>query len=155
MENPSISGCSTFSAASFPALVSRRGCSSVSKTETAPSRPVTRTGTISSANRPSSMARTARSWERSAQASISSRVSPASRAVFQPTRTAMSSLGASGVGAWVGAIQGSCQSSVPGVRRRPTGAVEDECVPPATTARSMPARTPAAAVATLASPEAQ
>ncbi len=31
MENPSISGCSTFSDASFSMLVSRRGCSSTTE----------------------------------------------------------------------------------------------------------------------------
>lgn len=91
MEKPSISGWSAFRAASLAMLVSRRGCSSTSKTEADPSRPTTLTGMISPANRPSSTARTARSCERSAQASISSREMPSSRAVFQPTRIDMSS----------------------------------------------------------------
>ena len=65
------------SAASRSAEVSRRGPSSVSTT-VSPLRPGMVTGTISSASRPASMAATARSWLRSAQASCCSRVMPIS-----------------------------------------------------------------------------
>ncbi len=51
IEKPSISGCSTLSEANFSGLVSRRGCSSASNRPCGVS-----IGTISSMNRPSSMA---------------------------------------------------------------------------------------------------
>jgi hypothetical protein len=51
IEKPSISGCSGLSPASFSRLVSRRGCSSVSKTPCGVS-----IATISSLKRPSSIA---------------------------------------------------------------------------------------------------
>jgi len=44
---------------------------------------------------------------------------------------------------------------VPGTRRVVRGEVDWDCVPPATTTRSMPARIDAAALWTAASPEAQ
>ncbi len=100
------------------------------------------------------MAATARWCERSAQASISSRVTPASTAAFHPTVIDMSRLGAVGRSRWVGDIQSS-HSSVPGTRRVVRGAVDCECTPPATIARSMPARIEAAAVVTAVSDEAQ
>ena len=59
-----------FSLASFSIDVSRRGPSSTAKSPT---------GTISDSKRPSSIAFTARSCERSAQASWSSREMPSSR----------------------------------------------------------------------------
>ena len=111
----------------------------------APSRPVTSSGKISSAKLPSSMPATARWCERSAQASISSRVTPASTAAFQPDRDGHVEVGRLGRSRWVGDIQSS-QSSVPGIRRVARGEVDEECAPPATTTRSMPARIEAAAV---------
>jgi hypothetical protein len=60
MENPSISGCSTLSAASFSTVVSRRGCSSTENSVTEPSGWVIFSGTISSTNLPASMAAMAR-----------------------------------------------------------------------------------------------
>ena len=116
MENPSISGCSTFSPASRSMEVFRRGCSSVSKTISVPVAVRTLSGTISAVNRPASIAATARWCERSAHASISSRETRASCAVFQPTVIDMSSNGASGVPGCDGGIQRSCQSWVPGIR---------------------------------------
>ena len=100
------------------------------------------------------MAVTARWCDRRAQASISSRVTPALTAAFQPTVMDMSMLGASGLSRWLGDIQ-SDQSSVPGTRRVDRGEVDCEYAPPAITARSIPARTDAAALWTAASEEAQ
>ena len=97
------------------------------------------------------MPATARWCERSAHASISSRVTPASTAAFQPTVIDMSMFGAFGRSRWVGENQSS-QSSVPGARRVDRGDVDDDWTPPATTTRSMPARTVAAAVVTAARP---
>ena len=105
MLNPSISGCSGFSEASFSRLVSRRGCSSTAKVIVVPSRRFTSRGTISSSKLPASMAATARWCERRAQASISSRVTPALTAAFQPTVMDMSMFGASGLSRWLGDIQ--------------------------------------------------
>src|SRR5690606_22833199 len=155
MLNPGISGWSGLRAASFSAVVPRRGCSSVSNTVREPSGRVTRSGTISSVNRPSSIAWTARWWLRSAHASMSSREMDASRAVFQPTVMDMSPAGASAMSGWEGGRQGSSASSVPGLNRRMTGAVESDSTPPATTARFMPAMTPAAAVWIAERPVAQ
>jgi hypothetical protein len=143
MENPEISGCSTLSPASRSMEVLRRGCSSVSKTISAPAAVRTLSGTISAANRPSSIAAMARRWERSAHASISSRETPASCTVFQPTVIDMSSNGASGVPGCDCGIQRSCQSWVPGIRMRSAGAVDTDSAPPAITARSIPAMIPA------------
>ena len=154
MLNPSISGCSGLSDASFSMLVLRRGCSSTANVTVVPSRRSTSIGKISSAKLPASMPATARWCDRSAQASISSRVTPASTAAFQPTVMDMSMLGAFGRSRWVGENQ-SVQSSVPGTRRVDRGEVDDDCTPPATTTRSMPARTLAAAVVTAARPAAQ
>ena len=134
--------------------VSRRGCSSTSKVNVVPSRRVTSIGKISSAKAPLSMPATARWCERRAQASRSSRVRPASTAVFHPTVIDMSRLGASGVLRWVGDIHSS-QSSVPGTRRMARGEVDEAWTPPATTMRSMSERIEPAAVATAARPEAQ
>ena len=145
MENPGISGCSTLSPASRSMEVLRRGCSSVSKTISAPAAVRTLSGTISAANRPSSIAAIARRWERSAHSSISSRETPASCAVFQPTVIDMSSNGASGVPGCDRGIQRSSHSWVPGIRERIAGAVDTDSAPPAITARSIPAMIPAAA----------
>ena len=60
-------------------VVPARGPSSVSTT-VSPLRVLTVTGTISSAKRPAAMAARARSWERTAKASASSRVMPSTRA---------------------------------------------------------------------------
>jgi len=67
----------------------------------------------------------------------------------------MSLIGASGVSRWLGASQSSSQVSVPGTRRLVFGAVELDWTPPATTTRSMPAMTEAAALCSAARPEAQ
>ena len=154
MLNPSISGWSTLSDASFSSVVSRRGCSSTANVTDVPSRRVTSMGTISSTKPPASMAAIARWCERRAQASISSRLTPAWTAAFHPTVIDMSSHGASGVSGWLGGAHSS-HSSVPRARRRSRGAVEADSMPPATTTRSMPARTVAAAVVTAARPPAQ
>ncbi len=53
------------------------------------------------------MAAMARSWERRAQASISSRLMPTIFAVFQPTVIDMSKAGASGDSGCEGDIQGA------------------------------------------------
>ena len=140
--------------ANFSSVEPRRGCSSTANVTVVPSRRVTSIGTISSTNAPASMAATARWCERNAQASISSRVTPAWTAAFHPTVIDMSSVGASGVSGWLGGAQSS-QSSVPGTRRRSRGARDADSTPPATTTRSMPARTDPAAVVTAASPPAQ
>src|SRR4029453_5740063 len=110
--------------ASFSRDVSRRGCSSTAKVVVDPSRRFTSRGKISSTKLPWSLPATARWCERSAQASISCRVTPASTAAFQPTVMDMSMLGAEGRSAWVGDHQSS-QSSVPGTRRVERGDVED------------------------------
>ena len=135
-------------------MVSRRGCSSTAKVTVVPSPRATSTGTISSAKLPASMAATARWCERKAQASISSRLTAAWTAAFHPTVIDMSSQGASGVSGWLGGAQSS-HSSVPSTRRRARGAVDADSTPPATTTRSMPARTEPAAVVTAARPPAQ
>ena len=62
--------------------MSRRGPSSISTT-VSPLRPLTVTGTISSAIRPSSVAASASSWERSDQRSMSARVSSSSAATSE------------------------------------------------------------------------
>ena len=154
MLNPSISGCSGFSDASFSRLVSRLGCSSTAKVTVDPSRRVTSMGRISSSKLPASMAATARWCDRRAQASISSRVTPALTAAFQPTVIDMSRFGASGDPRWLGDIQ-SAQSSVPGIRRVDRGEVDWEWAPPAMTTPSMPDRMDAAALCTAARDEAQ
>lgn len=148
MLNPSISGCSGFSPASFSNDVSLRGCSSTEKSPCGVSM-----GTISASKRPSSMARTAFRCERSAHASISARETPARWATFQPMQIDMSALGASGLSGWVGGIHGSTHS--PSIRKRDFGAVEAELTPPATTSPSIPARTLPAAPATASRPAAQ
>ncbi len=145
--NPSISGWRGFSDASFSSDVSRRGCSSTEKSPCGVS-----IGITSSAKRPSSIARTALRCERSAHASISSRVTPAFTAAFQPTVIDMSMLGASGRSGCVGGIQ-SVHS--PSTRMRDLGDVDAEFTPPAKTSSSMPARTLAAAPWTAAMPAAQ
>ena len=148
MLNPSISGCSGLSEASFSGLVSRRGCSST------PKRPCgVSMGMISASKRPSSIARTALRCERNAHASIWSRVTPAATAAFQPTVIDMSMLGASGRSGCVGGTHGSSHS--PPTRSRDLGAVDAEFTPPAITSSSMPARTLAAALCTAAWPAAQ
>ena len=96
----------------------------------------------------------ARAWDRQAQASICSRVTPASTAAFQPTVMDMSMFGAAGVSRWLGESQ-STMSAVPGSRRIDRGAVDVEWVPPATTTLSMPARIEAAPIVTAVSPAAQ
>ena len=101
------------------------------------------------------MAATARWWERSAQASISSRVTSAWTAAFQPTVIDMSRLGASGVSRWLGRVP---LLPVVGAQDPPAGARATSSVewaPPATTTRSMPARIDAAALWTALSPDAQ
>ena len=147
MLKPSISGCSTFSLASFSMLVSRRGCSSTAKRPCGVSM-----GTISSLNRPSSMAWIACWWLRRAHASMSSLVTPALRAAFQPTVIDMSRLGASGRSGWVGDIQSSHSSPTRILLR---GEVDAEFTPPAMISSSMPARMLAAAFCTAARPAAQ
>src|SRR6266571_1043426 len=147
MLNPSISGCSGFSEASFSRFVSRRGCSSTEKSPCA-----VWIGTISASKRPSSMAAIALRCERSAHASISSRLTPALTAAFQPTVIDMSMLGASGRSGWVG---GNQSTHSPSTRSRDLGAVEAELTPPAMISSSMPARTLAAAPWTAARPAAQ
>ena len=112
MENPSISGCSTFSDASFSRLVSRRGCSSTLNSTSASSRPLIFNGTISSTKAPLSIAAIARWCERNAHASISSRLIPTACAVFHPTVIDMSRPGASGVSTCVGGIHRSSNSRV-------------------------------------------
>jgi hypothetical protein len=66
----------------------------------------------------------------------------------------MSMLGAAGVSRWLGDIQ-SAHSFVPLLRLSERGDVDIECVPPAITTRSMPARIEAAAVVTAVRPAAQ
>ncbi|AMD55400.1 hypothetical protein ATO49_20135 [Mycolicibacterium fortuitum subsp. fortuitum DSM 46621 = ATCC 6841 = JCM 6387] len=146
MENPSISGCSGLSAASFSSVVSRRGCSSVSNSPCG-----VRIGTISSLNRPSSIAAMALRCELSAHWSISSRLTPALTAAFHPTVIDMSMFGASGVSGWVGGNQFTHSASLALLAARTNrGDVEAELTPPATTNRSIPARMPAAAFCTAA-----
>ncbi len=62
------------------AVVPGRGCSSVSTTRSSPFRWGMRTGTISSAKRPASMASAARFWLSAAKASWASRLTPNSSA---------------------------------------------------------------------------
>ena len=76
---------------------------------------------------------------------MSSRVTPARRAVFQPTVMDMSMLGAAAESGCVGEIQRSFQSSVPIVRYRHAGDVDCELTPPAIAASLMPAAMLAAA----------
>ena len=107
----------------------------------APSRPVTSIGTISSAKLPASMAATARWCERSAQASISSRVTPASTAAFQPTVIDMSMFGRVGRVAVGRRHPVGPSRRCPGTRRVDRGdGRRSSATPPATTTRSMPAR---------------
>ncbi len=154
IEKSGISGWRTLRLASFSRVLPRRGCSSTSKTTLEPSLVVTLMGTISLAKRPSSMAAMAFSCERSAQASISSRLMPAIWAVFQPTVIDMSRDGASGESGCEGDIQ-STQSCVPTVRFFVIGVFDIDCTPPAMIASSMPAMIDAAAVSTAARPAAQ
>ncbi len=90
--------------------------------------------------------------EPSAHSSISSRLTPALTAAFQPTVIDMSMLGASGRSGWVGGNQ-SIMSS-PDLRLN-RGDVDAEFTPPAITNWSMPARMLAAALCTAAWPAAQ
>jgi hypothetical protein len=105
-------------------------------------------GTISSTNRPSSIASIAFRCELAAHSSISSRVTFANCAVFQPTVSDMSVFDASTRSGWDGGSHESIQSSVPGLRHLLIGAVERDSTPPAMTAQSMPARIDAAATDT-------
>ena len=98
---PSTSGLITGSDASFSRELLRRGCSSVVNSE--PSGRAT--GTSSFSNRPSSIAWTARRCDSNAQASASSRVTPAMRAVLSPTVSAMLNGGASSVSSLAGGNQ--------------------------------------------------
>ena len=68
------------SPASTSAVVPGRGPSSASTVCTAPLRPFTSTGTISSRKAPDSIAARARSWDRTAKASASSRAMPSTAA---------------------------------------------------------------------------
>ena len=147
IEKPSISGCSGLSDESFSRVVSRRGCSSVSNRPCGVS-----IGTISCLKRPSSIAAIALRCERSAQASISSRLTPARTAAFQPTVMDMSMFGASGRSGCVGGNQSTNSSPA---RRLNRGELDAEFTPPAITNRSIPARMLAAAPCTAASPAAQ
>ena len=61
--------------------------------------------------------------------------------MFHPTVMDMSREGASGVPGWLGEIQPSLGSAAPGSCHREDGDVDWELVPPAMTARSMPAAT--------------
>ena len=154
MLNPSISGCSGLSDGQ---LLHARGPAGVlvdGERALVPSRPVTSIGKISSAKLPASMAATARWCERSAQASISSRVTPASTAAFQPTVIDMSRFGG---GRPVAVAGRHPVLPVVGAGHPPgrPGQVDSDCAPPATTTRSMPARIDAAAVVTAARPDAQ
>ncbi len=75
----------------------------------------------------------ARWCERSAQASISSRLIPAAWAVFHPTVIDMSRVGASGDSTCVGGIHRSSNSRVgPGMRWLISGVIDSDCTPPAT-----------------------
>ena len=74
---PSASGLSF---ASCSSVVSGRGCSSSATVTTAPLRPGTATGAISSAKKPSRRARSTRCCETSAKRSAASRPIPSSRA---------------------------------------------------------------------------
>ena len=125
MEKPSISGCSGLSAASFSMVVSRRGCSSTENSPCGVS-----IGTISSLKRPSSIAAIALRCDRSAHASISSRLTPALTAAFQPTVIDMSRFGASGRSGWVG---GNQSTHSPSTCIRDRGDVDAEFTPPAMT----------------------
>ena len=126
----------------------------MSKILVEPSRSVTSMGTISSSNRPSSIAWIARWWDRTAQASQSARVRPVAFAVFHPTVIDMSKAGASGCSGCDGDIHGP-QSSVPGLRLETCGVVDMLSDPPAITTVSMPAMMLAAALCTAPIPDAQ
>ncbi len=75
--------------------------------------------------------------------------------MFHPTVMDMSREGASGVPGWLGEIQPSLGSGAPGSCHREDGDVDWELVPPAMTARSMPAATDEAATCTADIPPAQ
>ena len=140
MLKSSISGWSGFSAASF-SIVRRRGAGArrPRRSRSSPSRRFTSIGKISSSKRPSSIASTARRCDRTAQSSMSSRVSPAFCAVFQPTVIDMSNAGASGVSGWLGDIHGA-KSSVPSdALHRRSARSRCDSAPPAMTTLSMPA----------------
>ena len=154
MLNPSISGCMGLRAASLSMSVPRRGCSSTENVNFSPAL-LASTAKISSVNAPLSMPATARSWDRRAQASISSRVMPVRRAVFQPTVTVMSRAGVSGVSGWLGDSHISSISPVAGFTRFASGIDEVAWVPPAMITSSMPAMMEPAALATVARPDAQ
>ena len=89
-------------------LVSRRGCSSTANTAV---RGVDRDDLVDEAAGVDGG--DGLRCERSAQASISSRVTPASTAAFQPTVIDMSMFGASGRSGWVGENQSSISSPDP------------------------------------------
>src|SRR3546814_13121827 len=92
---------------------------------------------------PLSMAATARWCERSAQASISSRVTLSFSAAFQPTVMDIYMFGASGESECAGEHL-STPSSEPVPRRLVRGLVELDCLPTATHQRSMPEQQAAA-----------
>ena len=98
------------------------------------------------------MACTALRCDPSAHASISSRLTPALTAAFQPTVIDMSMLGASGRSGWVGGNQATGSPSTILLNR---GDVDAEFTPPAMTSSSMPALILAAAPCTAACPAAQ
>ncbi len=127
MEKPSISGCGGLSAASFSRVVSRRGCSSVSNNPCGcrSRRSRRRTG-------PRRWPRSPCGASRNAHRSISSRLTPALTAAFQPTVIDMSMFGASGRSGWVGGNQftQSASLALPTARMN-LGEVEAEFTPPA------------------------
>ncbi len=90
-----------------------------------------------------------------AHSSAASRVTPAMRAVFSPTVSAMSNGGALGVGGLAGDIHscGSCADA--GTDFWPSTIELRLSVPPATTTRSMPALIEPAAICTADRPAAQ
>ena len=127
-------------AANFSGVVSRRGCSSTETVAVWPRPAGTVTGTISSANRPSSVAAIARMLEWNDQWSDSSRVIPHSRAVFSPTVISMFVFGASGESGWLGGRKRSTPPNGNGDRSNNRGDRVMDSTPPATTTSAMPAR---------------
>ncbi len=139
-------------AASFSGVVSRRGCSSTETVAVWPRPAGTVMGTISSANRPSSVAAIARILEWNDQWSDSSRVMPHSRAVFSPTVMSMFVFGASGESGWLGGRKRSTPPNGNGDRSNNSGDRVMDSTPPATTTSAMPAPMLAAASCTAIIP---
>ncbi len=141
---------------SVSSVVSRRGASSTSTT-VSPLRPLTVTGTISSGRRPSSVAFSASSCERTDQRSMSARVSSSSAATSLASCAMCLPLNGFVRPSWIIA-----SIALPSPMRKPKrapfkryGAFDIDSMPPPTATSTSPARIAASMMPAARTPEAQ